>query len=281
MKKLFVWAMAALLIVPVACNKGGDDTWEAPATKDLAQFISFQEPVRIGSLNISSIELTEANRYIINYTETKASGAEALYGVFSFSGGVFHLNGFCTIEINGNQVTINPDAAGMDPFTVAASIKPTQTTTLILANLCRNWKPGKTIIGMSGGAFGQAGIEKAFNNGINMKEITDWASSYIELSAEDKAALAPYTVKELCLSGAGSIVVGFSSADPIAGEYKLNGNGFSFQFGSQDIPFISSGKVSGTITFTSTTCLIEAKATVVYDNTTYNASLEMTLTEAK
>ena len=283
MKKYIAWALAALMIVPVSCNKGNVPQMEEPATKALAQVITFnKESAVIGSYTIDKIELTEAGRYIVWKTQTRAAGDSYVdFGNFTYSNGVFNLSGFGNVTIIGNKVTLTFEVAGGSPTTVNATITPTTTSDPQHDNLCRTWKVGKTIFGISGGPFGQAGVEKVFNNGINMPEILDWVVEYITISDENKATLLKYTVQEVSLTGAGAIAVKFSQADPFVGTYKLNNTNISFGFDADDIPFISSGQFAGSVSFSGNTCLVVANATMVYNNETYAASLEMTLNEAK
>lgn len=282
MKKYIAWALAALMIIPVSCNKGNESHMDEPATKAQAQVIKFSTDVPIGALNIHTIELTEASRYIVAYSQTKATGDNIFFGTYTYSNGTYNLLGFGNIVINGNQVTINTETAGGSPVTAGATITPTTTSDTPHDNLCRNWKIGKTIVGLSGGTFGKAGIEKVFNNGISMTEIITWVeSNQLEISEKDKQALLKYSVKEISVTGAGSVAVSFSQADPFVGTYKLNDTSISFGFDAQDIPFITNGKFTGTVTFNDNSCLVVATATMVYNENTYAASLEMTLTEVK
>jgi len=283
MKKFIAWALAALLIVPVSCNKGNETHMDEPATKEMAQVIKFTSGATIGALKIQTIELTEGSRYIVTFTpSTKADSDETvLFGTFTFANGTFNLLGFGHITINGNQVTISTETAGGSPVTANATITHTSTSDQAHDNLCRTWTVGKTIVSLSGGSFGQTGVEKLFPNGLNMTAITDWIDETITLSDEDKQTLLKYTVEEVCLTGAGSVAVSFSQADPFLGSYTLNNSNISFGFDADDIPFISSGKFSGTVTFNGTTCLVVANATAVHNGNNYNATLEMTLNEVK
>lgn len=285
MKAIIKWSLVALVILPLACSKtkgSEDEDMDMPATKELAQVIKFNKPVAIDAKSLNSIELTEASRYIIEYDQTKADwGTSILYGTYRYSNGTFILQGFGSLKINGNQVTITPLSAEGDSIEANATITPITTSDDINKNACRNWKIGQIIFGMSGGEFGQAGIEKVFNNGINMKEITEWASEYFTISQADIESVSGYSVKEICMTGSGSFVISFSGEDPFYGSFDITGSTFSFVFDEDDIPFISNGKLNGSISFSGPTCKIEAAATVVYERETYNATLEMELHEIK
>lgn len=283
MKKYIFWALAALLTASVSCNKGNQDTpMDEPATKDLAQVITFKTAATVQDRDIQSIEFTEASRYIVTYTVTKAQGDNnILFGSYTYSNGTFHLSGFGHVTINGTEVTITTDTAGGSPVTATATVTPTTTSDTPHDNLCRNWKVGKIIIGLSGGSFGAAGIEKVFNNGINMDQICTWMDdNNITISEENRETLLKYTVKEVCVTGAGSIAISFSQANPFLGRYTLNNANISFSFDSDDIPFITSGQFTGTVSFEGNTCLVIAQASMVHNEKTYNATFEMTLTEA-
>ena len=285
MKKYIAWALAALMIVPVSCNKGNVPQMEEPATKALAQVITFNTPAELGSYGLKSIELSEAGRYIVLLQSSVKAVASSdnlvIYGTYTYTNGTFNLDGFGHVTINGNQVTITTEAAGGSRVTASATIKPTTTSDTPHDNLCRNWKIGKTIIGISGGSFGQAGAEKVFNSGINMNEIITWTEDYISLSAQEKADLLKYSVQEVCITGAGSLAVAFSQADPFVGTYSLTSTNISFGFDVNDIPFVKNGKFTGTVTFEGSTCKVTAKASMTHNDQDYNATLEMVLTEVK
>lgn len=284
MKKFIAWALAALLIVPVSCNKGKEIHMDEPSTKELAQVITFNTPAVLGAYGVKSIELSEAGRYIVILeAAAKAvanSDEEVFYGTYTYTNGTFNLNGFGHVTINGNQVTITTETAGGSPVTASATIKPTTTSDTAHDNLCRTWKVGKTIIGLAGGSFGQAGVEKVFKSGLNMNEIINWAEEYISLSDTDKQDLLKYSVQEVSITGSGSIAVAFSSASPFVGSYSLNLENISFGFDADDIPFITSGKFTGTATFTGNVCKVTVQASMVHNNQNYSATLEMELTEA-
>ena len=285
MKKYIAWALAALMIVPVSCNKGNVPQMEEPATKALAQVITFNTPAELGSYGLKSIELSEAGRYIVLLQSSVKAVASSdnlvIYGTYTYTNGTFNLDGFGHVTINGNQVTITTETAGGSRVTASATIKPTTTSDTPHDNLCRNWKIGKTIIGISGGSFGQAGAEKVFNSGINMNEIITWTEDYISLSAQEKADLLKYSVQEVCITGAGSLAVAFSQADPFVGTYSLTSTNISFGFDVNDIPFVKNGKFTGTVTFEGSTCKVTAKASMTHNDQDYNATLEMVLTEVK
>ena len=285
MKKYIAWALAALLIVPVSCNKGNENKMDEPATKALAQVITFNTHAVLGSYGLKSIELSEAGRYIVLLQSSVKAVASSddlvIYGTYTYTNGTFNLDGFGHVTINGNQVTITTETAGGSPVTATATIKPTTTSDTPHDNLCRNWKIGKTIIGISGGSFGQAGAEKVFNSGINMNEIITWTEDYISLSAKEKEDLLKYSVQEVCITGAGSLAVAFSQADPFVGTYSLTSTNISFGFDVNDIPFVKNGKFTGTVTFEGSTCKVTAKASMTHNDQDYNATLEMVLTEVK
>lgn len=285
MKKFIACALAALMIVPVSCNKGNENKMDEPATKALAQIITFNTPAVLDDYGLKSIELSEAGRYIVLLEPlpkaVACSDNHVIYGTYTYTNGTFNLDGFGHVTINGNQITISTETAGGSPVTASATIKPTTTSDTPHDNLCRNWKIGKTIIGISGGSFGQAGAEKVFNSGLNMNEIITWTEDYISLSAQEKADLLKYSVQEVCITGAGSLAVAFSQADPFVGTYSLTSTNISFGFDVNDIPFVKNGKFNGTVTFEGSTCKVTAKASMTHNDQDYNATLEMVLTEVK
>ena len=133
MKKLFVYALSAVALLAVSCNNKNNPVQpSAPATKDLAQVIKFSAPLTVGAYSFQSIELTEASRFIAEYTQTKAilSETDVLFGKFTFSNGVFELEGLGSMKIEGNTVTLNPSAAGGGPVQAQATITPTSSSDL-------------------------------------------------------------------------------------------------------------------------------------------------------
>ena len=114
-----------------------------------------------------------------------------------------------------------------------------------------------------------------------MNEIITWTEDYISLSAQEKEDLLKYSVQEVCITGAGSLAVAFSQADPFVGTYSLTSTNISFGFDVNDIPFVKNGKFTGTVTFEGSTCKVTAKASMTHNDQDYNATLEMVLTEVK
>ena len=114
MKKIFAYALGAVALLAVSCNNKNNPVQpSAPATKDLAQVIKFSAPLTVGAYSFQSIELTVASRFIAEYTQTKAilSETDVLFGKFTFSNGVFELQGLGSMKIEGNTVTLNPSTA--------------------------------------------------------------------------------------------------------------------------------------------------------------------------
>ena len=169
MKKLFAYALSAVALLAVSCNNKNNPVQpSAPATKDLAQVIKFSAPVTIGAYSIHSIELTEASRFIAKYTQTKAvlSEMDVLFDKFTFSGGMFSLEGLGTMKIEGNTVTLDPSTAGGSPVQAQATITPTSSSDLNVQSASRNWKITKVIVGITGktDAGKDVGGEKIFSS---------------------------------------------------------------------------------------------------------------------
>ena len=269
MKKVFVYAMGLAALLAVSCNnKDNSANPEAPATQEWAQLIKFSEPVQIGAYAFQSVELTESSRYIAEYVTSKASaGANILYGKYTYANGTFTLDGLGSLKIDGNQVTINPSSA------------KDQTA----VNACRNWSISKIIIGISGKTKDGNTVEgdKMFNK-LDLKEFADFAKRIgLEISDEDLEKISKYNVKEICMTSAGSFVVEFASVDPFYGTFSLNGSNFTFTLSPDDFPILSGGKITGTLNFSGSTCILEAAASLVYNEVTYSATLNVSLTEVK
>ena len=285
MKKVFVYAMGLAALLAVSCNnKDNSATPEAPATQEWAQLIKFSEPVQIGAYAFQSVELTESSRYIAEYVTSKASaGANILYGKYTYANGTFTLDGLGSLKIDGNQVTINPSSAGGSPVQVPATITRPSAKDQTAVNACRNWSISKIIIGISGKTKDGNTVEgdKMFNK-LDLKEFADFAKRIgLEISDEDLEKISKYNVKEICMTSAGSFVVEFASVDPFYGTLSLNGSNFTFTLSPDDFPILSGGKITGTLNFSGSTCILEAAASLVYNEVTYSATLNVSLTEVK
>jgi len=285
MKKFFVYALGVLALLAVSCNKENNNAVaDAPSTQDYAQVIEFSTPVVLDGYLINSIELTEASRYIVVYTvpETKADfGADILFGEYTFSNGVFNLSDFGTMTISGSTVSIT--ATGSATVEATAKITPTHTTDQNTLNASRNWKFSKLIVGISGSdSSGQEfGVEKVFS-ALDLEEICTWANKWgIQIDDETIQSASKYTVKEICMTAAGSFVVSFVGADPLYGRYSLTGSSLTYVLDLDDIPFLDGGKLAGSVSFSGNTCTMALLASITYDGNTYSASLEAAFTEVK
>ena len=150
-------------------------------------------------------------------------------------------------------------------------------------NACRNWSISKIIIGISGKTKDGNTVEgdKMFNK-LDLKEFADFAKRIgLEISDEDLEKISKYNVKEICMTSAGSFVVEFASVDPFYGTFSLNGSNFTFTLSPDDFPILSGGKITGTLNFSGSTCILEAAASLVYNEVTYSATLNVSLTEVK
>ncbi len=285
MKKVLVYVMGLAALLAVSCNnKDNSATPEAPATQEWAQLIKFSEPVQIGAYAFQSVELTESSRYIAEYVTSKASaGASILYGKYTYANGTFNLDGLGSLKVEGNKVTINPSSAGSSATEVQATVTRPTAKDQNTVNACRNWTVSKIIIGISGKTQDGNTVEgdKMFNK-LDMKEFADFAKRIgLEISDKDLETISKYNVKEICLTSAGSFVVEFTAANPFYGSFSLNGSNFTFILSEEDFPVLSGGKISGTLSFSGNTCIIDAAASLVYNDVPYSATLNISLTEVK
>lgn len=283
MKKIFVYALGAMALLAVSCNKNNSAQPSAPATQELAQVIKFPTPLVVGAYSFQSIELTEASRYIAEYTQTKALDSEILFGKFTFSNGVFTLEGLGSLTIEGNTVSLNPSTAGSGTITVQATIIPTSSKDPNVVSASRNWKVTKVIVGVTGKTEGgkNVGGEKIFNS-LDLGKIAQWAKNEgLTISDEDMNNLAQYSVTEVCLTAAGSFVVDFSQADPIYGQYNLASTNLAFTISKDKIPFLADGKITGSIQFSGNTCTTELKTGLVHNDVHYDATLAIAFTEVE
>ena len=287
MKKVFVYVMGLAALLAVSCNnKDNSTTPGAPATQELAQVLKFSNPVQIGDYAFQSIELTEASRYIAEYTESKASaGASIRYGKYTYFNGTFNLDGLGSLKVEGSKVTINPSFAGGSAVEAQATVTRSSAKDQSAVNACRNWTITKIVFDVSGKTKeGQTIGGSKMLNKLDMKEIAEYAKSWgLAITDEEMAKMAKYSVKEICMTSAGSCVVAFTGTDthPFYADLNLNGSNFTFSFSQEDIPILSGGKFSGTLSFSGNSCIISGKANVVYKESTFEASLDMALTEVQ
>ncbi len=285
MKKVFVYVMGLAALLAISCNNKDNSTNpEAPATQELAQLIQFSSPVEMGAYSFQSIELTEASRYIAEYTLSKTSaGASILYGKYTYSNGTFNLDGLGSMKVDGNKVSINPSVAGGSTIEVQATVTRSSAKDQSAVNACRNWTISKIIIGISGKMKDGSTVEgdKMFNK-LDFKEFADFAKRIgLEISDEDLEKISYYDVQEICMTSAGSLVVEFADVDPFYADLNLNGSNFTFSFSQEDIPILSGGKISGSLNFSGSTCIMDAAASLVYNEEPYSVTLVVSLTEVQ
>lgn len=298
MKKLFAALLTAVVLLPLSCEKPGEDNDAVvlpdPATKALAQLIKFTGAPEMSysgkTISLLSIEITEASRYIVLYkdviapaaTSTKATGSKinCLVGSFTHSSGVFKLAGFGDVKPGSGEAQVTP--TGGTAFSAPATITKTTTNTVLQSNAARTWRVSSIDISVSGGSLGNSTVGK-FYNGCNLYTIaSDIKAKGVSISDDQLASLNGYNVNEVILTGSGNFTVTFvnNAKSPVVGSWSGVGeNSFSYNLGDSGVPLLT-GSASGTLSFpTNSTCEMSVSATILGGSQTYSATLVFTLAE--
>lgn len=285
--------MAAALVLPLSCNKNKgkdpeDVVMDVPATKELAQVVSFDEPVvfpKIGE--VERIEFTEGSRYIMTYVKkeyvdvcysaVKASEGEKhiKVGNFTYKDGVFTLSDAGVIKIVDTAVEVTPE--GGSEQSVGASVQPTTTGgNTVKDNAARTWKLDEIRIKISDK---DASVSKSY--GPDLQAIaTDIKGKGVNISEQTIKDLAGYTVKEIIITGSGSFVVSFTGAEAISGNCVISSTSFTYNIADSSNPFFS-GVAVGNIEFGDSKAVINVDVTMNSGNETYKANFILTLSEVK
>lgn len=295
MKKTLFVLMAAMLVLPLGCKKnnggesGKDVVMDDPATKELAQVVSFNEPVEFPKIGeVKRIEFSEGSRYIMTYAEKEVVNYSAVkaddeklhvkVGTFTFKDGVYTLSDAGTIKIDGGGKTVNVTPEGGSEQSVGASVQPTTTGgNTVKANAARTWKLDEIRIKI---ADKDASVSKSY--GPDLQAIAkDIKGKGVKISDDIIKDLAGYTVKEIIITGSGSFVISFTGAEAISGTCDISSTSFKYTLPESSNPIFSSGVATGTIEFGESSAVIAVDVVMNAGNDTYKASFTMTLSEVK
>ena len=315
MKKTLFTLFAASLLLTVACTKndGTEVVFPEPATKAEAVSIAFDkgedlklellerikpsEPASAQAsqpvdVKISTIELTEGNRYVLYIDEATskvAAGkqfAKVWTGKYICEKGtqIYKLEKFGEIELGKGSdegfilLRLDKDlsvkASGAE-IKIAATITPITTIATVGANLSRTWKVASTHISVKGGK-NEVNFSKGFT-GCDLHEIGKYCKDMkVTLSDADLAALQGYKVQEMMLEGNNSIIITFDSKDPYYGSYTASGTSFSWSLNESNK--MLSASATGTVGFPKNgqTDLV-LNSTISAGNETYTGTFTFTL----
>ena len=285
MKKYIAWALAALMIVPVSCNKGNVPQMEEPATKALAQVITFnKESAVIGSYTIDKIELTEAGRYIIAYrnwpngTKAVVEPEEHYYyvtGTYTVSGSdTYVLSGFGTVEVSGNTVTIEPEHG--DTVTMTVTTEPSVEDTPLNDNVARTWKIDNVRLGITTGSGVTVNVTK---QGCDIHAI---AAELKDKGVNvDPDTFEGFIVNEITFTKSSTFMISFTRKNPYVGEYTLSSDGkFHCELDGASQEIFYNGTMDGTVTFEGNTLIFTVNIAVSNGEVTRNGTAVFFMSEA-
>lgn len=278
MKKI-LFSLFAVSLLMVGCNKQPAEeemiVLPDPSTKDVAMSIRFDKgemlnlelperakpndpdsaiPNQYVELTISAIDLTEDSRYVLYYAEkvTKTFSIDAK-GVLM--GSCDHLKGYVdlkgvgnlTVDEGGGKIKFD-DGQGGQQVALDATVQRIQTTSVVAANLARNWKVKSTYVKVEGGKEGQtASVSRNFV-GCDLHEIARFIKEKnFPLSDADVAQLAGYNLTELNFIGNSNMIMNFDGPESYYGTWNVSGNTVTWEMNDSNL--LLSAKATGTVSF--------------------------------
>ena len=258
MKKI-LFALVALLPLLVSCGKEGkgDTTFEDPhfiqyagrlvanSAVPAAQSSATKATGLIGILK--SIEFTESGLYVVG---REVNGQlEFLTGSYSVSGNTYNLNNFGTVEftmLGSTAAVIINYLNGMSEALTAQFLKATSTNVIY-----RGWTIDKTRVTING--FHTPATADFV--GCNFDEM----AKFLNDNGHKGSLLPSGSLKSISITGAGSIIFGFSDNTADLGSCTVSGNSvsFSWQSGSRLLE-VENGKA--TIDYMDGKCILKIEA---------------------
>jgi hypothetical protein len=258
MKKI-LFALVALLPLLVSCGKEGkgDTTFEDPhfiqyagrlvanSAVPAAQSSATKATGLIGILK--SIEFTESGLYVVG---REVNGQlEFLTGSYSVNGNTYNLNNFGTVEFKmfGSTAAVSIDYLnGMSEALTAQFLKATSANVIY-----RGWTIDKTRVTING--FHTPATADFV--GCNFDEM----AKFLNDNGHKGSLLPSGSLKSISITGAGSIIFGFSDNTADLGSCTVSGNSvsFSWQSGSR-LMEVENGKA--TIDYMDGKCILKIEA---------------------
>jgi hypothetical protein len=306
-KVLFFAAIAALISVVVSCNNkpaaGGEEAksvkQQDAISKDVAKNIVFSPKVENMPIvkvpitgapeketkAVKQIVFTEGGRFIMTVVDAplpKADdGEEVIVGPFTYKDGVYTLEGVGSVKIDGKGITITP-LTGDAVEAIAEVVEAIESGSDAEANAARVWKIKSVVIAIKGGDLDKAGIEKSFDNGLDLKAVADYAKSNgVQFTEEQLNKFMGYSVKEIIFSGSDTFAITFTDAKPFYGQFKIESTSFEWDLASVGNEFLN-GKATGTISFPAQgRCQLIVKAKINAQGKDYDGTLNFVLEEVR
>ena len=286
-KLLYFTAIAAALLAVSSCKEkpiDQPDVLPAPANAAYAK----KMVLATSDLNIKSIEFTEGGRYIVAFLEvenfsaapTKAVGGNLGYltGIYTVSGNTYKLQGFGTVTIDGNTVTINPDNGPQIQTTFSDATQNPGGD--IYTTVARTWKVDNSRITVNADGH-TVSVTKA---GCDLPSVAaELVGKGVKINPE---RVAGYVVKEVIFTKSKTFSVTFTGAEAFVGEFDLKAdNTFSYDFeGNSGNDFFNASS-NGSVNYVAEDQQLVFSVSAVLknvDNTkTYSGTVTMYLSEVK
>lgn len=256
MKKVFLFCAAvAALVLSASCNKDGGNIGGKvviPAAEYAAEAKKLELANSDSNPGIKSIEFTESGRYIICKqvvdgqtgplsVKAETPTLEYVHGTYTVNNNVYTLNGYGTVTITGNQITISTSGGEniVVNYTEAAKYPENDFYTTI----ARAWKVDKTDIAVTFEGKAAVGVVKT---GCDIPAILKELEEKADVDLKDEE-FSGYVVKEINFTMSKTIEIAFTGRSPIAGPINnLSENGdFAYELSGSNGVEILSGKASG------------------------------------
>ena len=226
MKKLFLLtALTAGLIAVAACKKDkpvNPEVLPEPAEASLAKKLDLADNAQ----HITSIEFTEAGRYIITFYEadpddyiaTKSFGYmyRHITGAYTFNNNTYNLEGYGKVTINGSNVTVTPTDG--TETTARFTEQEAYPEWDFLITLARTWKVDNTRVAvtMNGNAV------TVTKQGCDIPSIAEeLRQKGVQINTE---SVAGYVVEDIIFTRNKTFAIEFTGRDPFVSEFVLAQN---------------------------------------------------------
>ena len=280
---LFLAALFSILTITSSCKKAPDPVgpnFDTPVYAEYAQKLSVTE----SEANIAWMEFTEAGRYIIAYrnwpngTKAVVEPEEHYYyvtGTYTVSGSdTYVLNGFGTVEVSGNTVTIEPEHG--DAVTMTVTTEPSVEDTPLNDNVARTWKIDNVRLGITTGSGVTVNVTK---QGCDIHAI---AAELKEKGVNvDPDTFEGFIVNEITFTKSSTFMISFTQKNPYVGEYTLSSDGkFHCELDGSSQEIFYNGTMDGNVTFEGNTLIFTVNITVSNGDVTRNGTAVFFMSEA-
>ena len=280
---LFLAALFSILTITSSCKKTPDPVepnFDTPVYAEYAQKLSVTE----SEANIAWMEFTEAGRYIIAYrnwpngTKAVVEPEEHYYyvtGTYTVSGSdTYVLNGFGTVEVSGNTVTIEPEHG--DAVTMTVTTEPSVEDTPLNDNVARTWKIDNVRLGITTGSGVTVNVTK---QGCDIHAI---AAELKEKGVNvDPDTFEGFIVNEITFTKSSTFMISFTQKNPYVGEYTLSSDGkFHCELDGSSQEIFYNGTMDGNVTFEGNTLIFTVNITVSNGDVTRNGTAVFFMSEA-